>query len=81
MVFINEVMSPEKLAQLDLFDRVQLAEVLSVCRNSRSMSEAGRRLFAVSRQERKITNNSDRVRKYLARFGLEWRGISKDRRP
>lgn len=72
---LNEVLGAEKVARLDLFDRVQLAEVLNVCRRSRSMSEAGRLLFAVSRQERKITNDSDRVRKYLARFGLEWKGL------
>ena len=36
------------------------------------MAEAGRLLFAVSRQDRKVSNDSDRLRKYLVRFGLEW---------
>ena len=72
---LHAVLGADRVAQLDLFDRVQLAEVLRVCRRSRNMSEAGRVLFAVSRQERKTTNDSDRVRKYLARFHLEWNTI------
>lgn len=40
------------------------------------MSEVGRILFAVSRQERKVTNDADRLRKYLVRFGLEWARVS-----
>jgi transcriptional regulatory protein RtcR len=70
---LADVLGEERAARLDLFDRVQLAEVLRVCRRSRSMSEAGRTLFAVSRQERTTVNDSDRVRKYLARFGLQWK--------
>ncbi len=60
------------LGELDLFDRVQLAEVVRVCRSSPSLSAAGRRLFAVSREGRSSVNDADRLRKYLARFGLEW---------
>ena len=59
-------------AAIDPFDRVQLAEVLHVCRASRSLSEAGRTLFAVSRLKRSSANDADRLRKYLARFGLDW---------
>jgi transcriptional regulatory protein RtcR len=73
---LNEVLGADKVAKVDLFDRVQLAEVLRVCRRARSMSEAGRILFAVSRQERKVTNDADRLRKYLVRFGLEWKHIN-----
>lgn len=65
--------------ELDQFDRVQLAYVVEVCRQSRSLSAAGRRLFASSRQRRKIHNDADRLRKYLAKFGLEWRQLSADR--
>ncbi|GDY12683.1 Fis family transcriptional regulator [Planctomycetota bacterium] len=58
--------------QLDRFDQVQLADVVRVCRRSRTLSEAGRILFAVSRQERKHANDADRLQKYLARFDLTW---------
>jgi transcriptional regulatory protein RtcR len=59
-----------RLAALDRFDRIQLAEVVRVCRTARSLSEAGRVLFAASRAARATTNDADRLRKYLARFGL-----------
>jgi transcriptional regulatory protein RtcR len=69
---LEKVLSDERIEQLDLFDRVQLAAVLKVCRECRTMAEAGRRLFAVSRQARTSHNDSDRLKKYLARFGLVW---------
>lgn len=61
-----------QIAQLDRFDRVQLAEVVRVCRQSRSLSQAGRTLFAVSRKAKAKPNDADRLRKYLHRFGLSW---------
>jgi two-component system, NtrC family, nitrogen regulation response regulator NtrX len=64
-----------RAAELDLFDRAQLERVLDVCRVSASLSEAGRTLFAVSRQSKKQPNDADRLRKYLARFGLDWEGV------
>jgi transcriptional regulatory protein RtcR len=60
---------------LDLFDRVQLAEVLRVCAASKSLSDAGRTLFSESRKRRTSKNDADRVRKYLARFDLSWADI------
>ena len=60
---------------LDRFDQVQLAEVLRVSQQCASMSEAGRILFAVSRTKRASTNDSDRLRKYLKRFGLTWEEV------
>jgi transcriptional regulatory protein RtcR len=61
----------EALAGLDPFDRVQLAEVVRVCRRARSLSDAGRALFASSRQKKSSSNDADRLRKYLSRFGIE----------
>ena len=46
--------------------------VLRTSRASATMREAGRVLFAVTRGNRKITNDADRLGKYLARFGLDW---------
>ena len=56
---------------LDRFDRVQLEDVLRVCAQSRSLSEAGRTLFARSMEKRASRNDADRLRKYLRRFNLE----------
>ncbi len=72
---LTEVLSAEALAGIDPFDRVQLAEVVQTCRGSRSLSEAGRILFAASRARRTSANDADRLRKYLARFGLEWSAL------
>jgi transcriptional regulatory protein RtcR len=62
----------DRLAAIDLFDRVQLREIIGICRNCTSLSAAGRTLFAASRSQRASTNDADRLRKYLARFGLDW---------
>lgn len=56
----------------DAFDRVQLAAVIRACRQSSSLSAAGRQLFAASRAGKANPNDADRLRKYLARFGLDW---------
>jgi transcriptional regulatory protein RtcR len=61
-----------RAAELDLFERLQLGPVVRVCRESKSLSEAGRRLFAATRAKKQNPNDADRLRKYLARFGLSW---------
>ncbi|HSN15266.1 MAG TPA: RNA repair transcriptional activator RtcR, partial [Anaeromyxobacteraceae bacterium] len=66
----------ERAAEVDPFDRVQLEEVLRVCRGARSLSDAGRTLFAVSRTKKTSANDADRLRKYLARYGLDVRVLS-----
>jgi transcriptional regulatory protein RtcR len=72
---LEQILGGKKAAELDRFDRAQLEEVLRICRDSRSLSEAGRVLFAVSRTQKKSTNDADRVRKYLARFGIDWQSL------
>lgn len=72
---LARLLGPEKVEELDRFDRVQLADVMEVCAEATSLSEAGRRLFAKSRARKKSSNDADRLRKYLARFGLEWKGL------
>lgn len=73
---LSELLGPEEVAAIDPFDQVQLDYVVQVCRRSASLSDAGRTLFAASREQRKSTNDSDRLRKYLAKFGLDWSAIS-----
>jgi transcriptional regulatory protein RtcR len=64
-------------AALDAFDRVQLAAVIRTCRQTSSLSAAGRQLFAASRTEKSSQNDADRLRKYLARFGLDWAAVAR----
>jgi transcriptional regulatory protein RtcR len=75
---LERVLDQRRLAAIDRFDRVQLEEVVRVCRTARSLSEAGRVLFAASRAARTSTNDADRVRKYLARYGLTLQAIQGD---
>jgi transcriptional regulatory protein RtcR len=60
---------------MDLFDRLQLEAVVGLCRSAHSLSEAGRRLFEVSRGQRSVVNDADRLRKYLLKFGLSWERV------
>jgi transcriptional regulatory protein RtcR len=69
------LLGEDRLAEMDRFDRVQLADVVTVCAQARSLSDAGRILFAASRQKKQTPNDSDRVRKHLLRFGLSMQDI------
>jgi transcriptional regulatory protein RtcR len=73
--FTTLALSPALARDLDRFDRVQLEEVLRVCADAPSLSAAGRVLFDRSREKKRIANDADRLRKYLARFGLDWNGV------
>jgi transcriptional regulatory protein RtcR len=76
----HDVLTPllgnDGLERLDRFDRAQLADVVRVCRQSKTISDAGRTLFQISRQAKAKPNDADRLRKYLARFGLNWADLS-----
>jgi transcriptional regulatory protein RtcR len=69
----------ERCAEIDLFDHAQLNHVLEICTKSRSLSEAGRTLYSASRSRKTSSNDADRLRKYLARFGIEWAQLSADK--
>ena len=72
---LGRLLDQARLSTLDRFDRIQLEEVVQVCRTARSLSEAGRVLFAASRAARATTNDADRLRKYLAKHGLTLQAI------
>jgi transcriptional regulatory protein RtcR len=72
---IDRVLPAATTSMLDRFDRAQLEDVLDVCRSSPSLSAAGRVLFDRSRARKQSVNDADRLRKYLARFGLDWHAV------
>jgi transcriptional regulatory protein RtcR len=74
-VVLSHLLTRERLASLDRFERVQLEDVVRACREARSLSDAGRLLFAASRTTRTSTNDADRLRKYLVRYGLSFQTI------
>jgi transcriptional regulatory protein RtcR len=69
---VDQTLGTDRAARLDRFDRVQLEDVLAVCQTARSLSAAGRELFAASRSEKASVNDADRLRKYLGRFDLDF---------
>ncbi|SUO95708.1 RNA repair transcriptional activator RtcR [Suttonella ornithocola] len=69
---LAKYVNPENL---DYIEQVQLNAVLKVCQESLTLAEAGRRLFNVSRQQKTHQNDSDRLRKYLAKYHLSWKEI------
>ncbi len=72
------VLSDQARKKLDLFDQAQLAFVIRICRESATLSDAGRKLFAATRENRKTANDADRLRKYLARFDLDWQSVKQE---
>lgn len=72
-VRLDQLLSEADYQALDPFDAHQLAYVVRICRESATASEAGRRLYAESRKKKAKPNDADRLRKYLAKFGLSFR--------
>ncbi|MFK7888554.1 MAG: RNA repair transcriptional activator RtcR [Gammaproteobacteria bacterium] len=73
---LADVVAADVLAQMDRFDRLQLHEVVSVCRRSASLAQAGRELFDVSRLRKRTRNDSHRLRVYLQKHGLHFDDLS-----
>lgn len=72
-----ELVLQERIAEHDKFDLVQLEAVLAAIKATRNMAQAGRQLFEVSRATRETPNDSDRVRKFLTRWQLDY-AITRD---
>lgn len=70
-----DFLEPEIHAKLDLYEHIQLAAIARVCKGSRSMAEAGRRLFDQSREQKKSTNDSHRLKQLLAKYGIEFEDL------
>ncbi len=65
----------ETHSQLDYIDHVQLVAIAKICKESRSMAEAGRKLFDQSRVNKKSTNDSHRIRQLLTKYGISFSDI------
>ncbi|WP_320158050.1 RNA repair transcriptional activator RtcR [Psychrobacter fozii] len=69
---LRKYLDEQTLATIDPFDAVQLAYVIEICINHKNQAAAGRYLYANSRDKLKSPNDSDRLRKYLLKFGLRF---------
>ncbi|MST97380.1 AAA family ATPase [Victivallaceae bacterium BBE-744-WT-12] len=72
---LASLLGADYAVRYDLFDLAQLKKVVEICRQSKTLAEAGKKLFAVSRRNKSSSNDSDRLSKYLARFGLDFRTL------
>ena len=75
-VDLTEYLDDAMLATIDHFDQLQLSSVIKVCKESRSLAEAGRTLFDASRQQKVSTNDSHRLRTYLKKFDLDFKTLT-----
>lgn len=73
---LTNFLSDKALNEMDLFDKLQLSQVIKICRSENSLSAAGRKLYSVTRSKKKVTNDADRLRKYLQKHGLNWADIN-----
>jgi len=76
MILLQTVLGEELVATLDLFDAVQLAKVIRVCRESKTYADAGRKLFQQSQKNKTSENDGDRLAKYLKKYGLNWTSVT-----
>ena len=72
---LSGLLGADYASRYDRFDLAQLADVVAVCRESDTMAAAAKKLFAVSRAAKTSSNDSDRLSKYLAKFGLKFKAI------
>lgn len=70
-----KLLGENKANQIDLFDQYMLMGVSQVCKESKSMAEAGRKLFNISRLNKTVPNDSHRLKQLLSKFGLDFSDI------
>lgn len=75
MTLVTELLSQQEIEQLDYYEQLKLAGIISTCRDSSSMAEAGRKLFNVSRHNKKSSNDSHRVKQLLVKYNLTFAQI------
>lgn len=69
---VIEILGANRASELDQLEKYTLAGIQEVCRQSSSMAEAGRKLFNVSRLEKKSNNDSHRLKQLLIKYGLNF---------
>ena len=72
---VDALLGKDCRERYDDFDLALFRHVVAVCRDSESAADAAKKLFSVSRTMKKSTNDSDRLTKYLARFGLKFKDV------
>jgi len=75
-VIIDPILGTGSSESIDYYEQLKLANLIQVCQESRSMAEAGRKLFNISRENKKSSNDSHRVKQLLEKYGISFEDIS-----
>lgn len=73
---IEPIIGTAAADRLDLYDQIKLAGLIAICRDSASMADAGRKLFNISRNTKKSSNDSHRVKQLLNRYDIAFSDIA-----
>jgi len=74
-VNLSDYLSEKAIQNIDDFDKPQLKHVIWTCQQSKSAADAGRRLFNISREQKKSSNDTSRLARYLNKFNLQFQDI------
>ncbi|WKD50144.1 RNA repair transcriptional activator RtcR [Microbulbifer spongiae] len=72
---IERLLGHDSTKQMDYYEQLNLANLIEVCRSCHSMAEAGRKLFNISRERKKSSNDSHRVKQLLEKHGVRFEDI------
>jgi transcriptional regulatory protein RtcR len=73
---IDRILGTGSSQLMDYYEQIKLASILEVCKNSRTMAEAGRKLFNISRDTKKSNNDSHRVKQLLEKYRIKFEDIN-----
>ena len=73
---VESLIGSQASSELDLYDYILIDGIAEVCANSRSMAEAGRKLFNHSRTQKASTNDSHRIKQILDKYGIRFQDLS-----
>jgi len=74
-ILLQKTLDDEVYENIDIFEQAQLAQVIRVCKDSKSMADAGRKLFNKSRLQKSASNDSQRLRVYFKKYNLEFKAL------
>lgn len=75
---VKVLLGKEGARQQDLFDHYIIAGLIQVCQQSRSMAEAGRKLFNYSRTQKSSHNDSHRLKQLLNKYEISFEQLRKN---
>ena len=78
---IKSLLPPEKFETLDNYDLGVLSVIIETCIKSKSMADAGRKLFNVSRKAKASSNDSHRIKQILDKHELTFEQIKEFNNP